>query len=345
MWTAPRAVLLSRACNNECIFCAQDGLPEPAKKDLDDELRAARAASDSVTFVGGEPTTDARLLEAVTLAGGLGFRAVLLQTNGAKLDAELARSLARSGLTDVHLSIHGAEARVHDYHTGNPGSFDRAALALGSARAAGLRVAVTTIVTRSSFRSLSALPSWLAARGVAAWTLAFARHAGRAAEAADRVVPRLGLAVPFALHALEIATAAGLPTFVTGVPSCLLGPFAARAAPEPARAFAEACAACEARPGCAGVDPEYLARFAGDELAPATVVERDASIDAFASLFAGPGELAHPDRSPQRAASKRSLPVLGKVQPALAEASRGAPRRTGEALREILPGLFDGKNE
>jgi radical SAM family protein len=345
MSTGARAVLLSRACNNRCIFCAQEGLAEPARIDLDAELRSVRAASDSVTFVGGEPTQDARLSQAVAIAGDLGFRTIALQTNGAKLSIELARSLARSGLTDVHLSIHGAEARVHDYHTGNPGSFDVAALALGAARGAGLRVVVTTVATRSSFRSLSALPSWLAARGVAAWMLAFARHAGRAAEAADRVVPRLGLAVPFALHALETATAAGLPTLVAGVPACLLGPFASRAAPEPPRAFAEACAACDARRGCAGVDAEYLARFGGDELAPTAVVAREASVDALAGLFAGPGELAHPSGSPDRAVSKRSLPVLGRVQPAHAEASPGASRRTGEALREILPALFEREKE
>jgi|SRR5580692_5507958 hypothetical protein len=334
-------LLLSRACNNRCIFCAQEGLPEPPALDLEVDLRAARAASDAVTFVGGEPTLSDRLLEAVTGAKALGFRSVGLQTNGARLDPELARALVAVGLTDIHLSIHGAEARIHDYHTGNPGSFDRAAAALGAARAAGLRVAVTTVVTRSGFRSLSALPSWLAARGVSAWMLAFARHAGRAASAADRVVPRLGLAVPHALHALEAATAAGLPALVSGVPSCLLGPFASRAMPEAPRAFGDACAGCDARPGCAGVDAEYLARFDGDELGPTDAVARDPDVAGLALSFAGPGELAHPVAS-ARASAKRSLPVLGKVQPAHAEATPGTARRTGEDLREILPGLWGG---
>jgi hypothetical protein len=334
-------LLLSRACNNRCIFCAQEGLPEPNEPDLEVELRAAREASDTVTLVGGEPTLSHRLRDVVTRAKGLGFRSVGLQTNGAKLDPELARALASAGLTDVHLSIHGAEARIHDYHTGNPGSFERAVTALGAARAAGLRVVVTTVVTRSSFRSLSALPSWLAARGVSAWTLAFVRHAGRAAGASDRVVPRLGLAVPHALHALEAATAAGLPALVSGVPSCLLGPFASRTMPEAPRAFGGVCAGCDARPGCAGVDPEYLSRFDGDELGHTEAVARDPDVAGLAPSFAGPGDLAHPESS-ARAATKRSLPVLGKVQPAHAEAAAGTARRTGEALREIFPELLGG---
>jgi hypothetical protein len=31
-----------------------------------------------------------------------------------------------------------------------------------------------------------------------------------------------------------------------------------------------------------------------------------------------------------------------KVRPAVAEATAGSPRRSGEALREIFPDLFDG---
>jgi hypothetical protein len=330
-------------CSNRCVFCGQEGLPAAPEPDLDVELRAARRATDFVTFVGGEPTLAPRLSEAVALAKSLGFRRIALQTNGAELDTPRARALGQAGVTDVHVTLLGADARVHDYHSGIPGSFVRAVGALDAAQEAGLVRSVTTVVTRSNFRVLSALPRLLGARGVGAWMLAFPRHAGRARVAADRVVPRYGLAVPFVLHAMEAAMRAGLPSVVSGVPSCLLGPYAARALPEEARVFAEGCSTCEARDACPGVDAEYLARFEGDELSSVEKVARALDVLALAPLFAGHGELAPPlPDAPHRVpAARRELPMLGKVKPARDEASAGTARRSGEALREIFPALFE----
>jgi hypothetical protein len=35
--------------------------------------------------------------------------------------------------------------------------------------------------------------------------------------------------------------------------------------------------------------------------------------------------------------------MAGKVKPAVAEATAGSPRRSGEALKELFPGLFEGE--
>jgi hypothetical protein len=179
---------------------------------------------------------------------------------------------------------------------------------------------------------------------VAAWLLAVPRTAGGAADAFDRVVPRLGLAMPFALHALHTARTLALPAFVQGAPSCLLGPFAARALPDAPRAYHEVCDGCRARTACSGVDPRYLARFGGDELTPREASAFDPVEAALLRLFVGVGELA-PLRSIAAPAPpaevRRGLPLLGRVQPALREVSRGAPKQSGEALRELFPALFD----
>src|SRR5450631_3902672 len=99
-------VRLLLACNNRCVFCAQDGLPDTTTS-LEEELTRARACSDEVTFVGGEPTLDRGLAEHVARARALGFTRIGLQTNGRLLaESGYAESLARAGLTDVHLSIH-----------------------------------------------------------------------------------------------------------------------------------------------------------------------------------------------------------------------------------------------
>jgi hypothetical protein len=334
-------VRLLFACNNRCVFCAQVGLDE-VQSGVEGALEAARQTSDEVTFVGGEPTLDPHLGAHVSMARGMGFRRIGLQTNGAALAAgAYTASLVAAGLTDVHLSIHGATADVHDYHAGVPGRWAEAVQAARAARSNGLAVVVTTVVTRSNFRSLSHLPPLLSSLGVVGWLASVPLVAGRAWSAFDRVVPRLALALPFVLGALDAADAMGTSVWVTGAPQCLLGPYARWSLPAEPRAYGAPCKTCEARQACPGVDPEYLERFRGDELRP---VHRPAAPDGLrrqdiARMFVGAGEVARHPLSP-RPAARPSLPLLNRPQPALGEVRSGA-RRSGDALREILPALFD----
>ncbi|HEX8795550.1 MAG TPA: radical SAM protein [Polyangiaceae bacterium] len=342
---AREVVALGRACDNACVFCAQEGLARESVTDL--ALPEPGAAG--VTFAGGEPGIDERLEELVAKARAAGHARIGVQTNGRALSAPgRIEALARAGLTDVHLSLHGSDARVHDWHTGAPGSFDAALKTLAAARAAGLRAVVVTVLTRSNFRVLAPLPRMLASRGVAGWCIDVPRWRGRAQTHADRVVPRLALALPFALHAIDAAEALGLTSFVRGAPACLLGPFASRALPESEpRAFADVCTSCPSRGACAGVDAQYVARFGAGELAPRPPFARETRAPELATLFVGAGEMAplredlpvHPP--PERA--RVSLPVMGRPAPAHAEVPASAPKQTGEALKAILPDLFAGK--
>ena len=57
--------------------------------------------------------------------------------------------------------------------------------------------------------------------------------------------------------------------------------------------------------------------------------------------------MAAPPRPTSSPAESRkvTLPLLGKVKPARAEVTASAPRRTGDALKEILPALFEESDE
>ncbi|MGD0526893.1 MAG: radical SAM protein [Polyangiaceae bacterium] len=344
------AVSLGRSCDSACLFCAQRGLEPRTSSDVEvrrslDEARAGGSAG--VTFVGGEPAIDGRLEALVTRARQLGLARVGVQTNGWALgEAGRVEALARAGLTDVHLSIHGAEARVHDWHVGRAGAFEAAMRTWAAARAAALDVVVATVLTRSTFRALTPMPRMLASRGAAGWCIEVPRWRGDAARAADRVVPRLALALPFALHAIDAAEALGLPAFVRGAPSCLLGPWAARALDADRRDYGTACRGCPSRDGCVGVDAEYLARFGEGELAACALTKRDDRHAEVRAMFVGPGEMAPVSAvavapSPERA--RVALPMLGRPAPAKGEVPASSPKQTGEALRAIFPGLFEGE--
>jgi len=302
-------VRLTLECNNACLFCAQRGLiatPRGAEV-IQADLAAARVRGDEVSFVGGEPTLVPSLADWIVAARRLEFSAVGLQTNGRRLaEPGFVQRLAEAGLTDIHLSIHGAEAAVHDYHVGRAGAFAAILAALPLLRSRGLTTVVTTVLTRSNARVLAGLPPLLKSAGVAGWLLTIPRVAGALTPSDDRVSPRFGIALPFALQALALARQAGLPTWIQGAPLCLLGPYAAHVLPDEPREYGEVCGACPARGRCPGLDRAYLNRFQGDELAPRDAVPA-APLPRVASLFVGVGELA--PTAPAQPEARRTEPA------------------------------------
>jgi hypothetical protein len=167
----------------------------------------------------------------------------------------------------VHATVFAADAGAHDLHDAD-GGFRRVVARLRAARADRVPAAVTTPISRSNARVLAALPGLLADLGVAGWRIAVPEVGGVWREKFDARVPRLALALPYALQALALAERAGIAAGIAGAPLCLLGPLRGRVLPVRARAFAAGCAGCPARADCPGVDQAYLRRFAGDELWP-----------------------------------------------------------------------------
>ena len=344
-----QTIRLTLRCSNTCVFCAQQGVaagtPDDELVDVPAALATARESSDEVSFTGGEPMLAPTLRDAIEAAREQGFRRIGIQTNGSSFDA----GLAAAGLTDVHVSLHGATATVHDYHTGVAGSYRRLLDTIGAARARKLTVVATSVLTRSNFRVIGELPWLLKRRGVAAWTIAVPHTAGRAADNFDRVAPRLGLALPYALHALQAAAKIELPAWIDGAPLCGLGPFAARAlAPRP-RSFARVCDDCAARNDCPGIDPIYLRRFGDEELKPQATAAAIAADHELQRLFVGAGELGTvPDptavHEPPSDARKR-LPMIGRSQPAEREVPKTGENKSGDELREIFPELFERVEE
>ncbi|MBL4683648.1 MAG: radical SAM protein [Nannocystaceae bacterium] len=363
MNTARRiAIEVTLACDGACRFCAQQGL---ARKDVSaaavaQAIAEAAAAGHEITLTGGEPTRRAELTQWVAMARELGAPAVGLQTHGRALaDAALTTNLVDAGLTDIHLSIHGARPEVHDYHTSATGSLTATLDGLRALRQRGpeITVVASTVVTRSNFRVLAELPARLRAWGVTAWSLRWPQTTGGAEAAFDRIVPRLGLAAPFVLHAAAVARREGLAVVIAGLPSCVLGPMAELAQTTRRRSHGEVCNGCPSYDGCPGVDAHYLRRFGPGELhrvdermaARPTGANSGRTSPALARMFVGIGRTAPPRTltetvadSPQRARAR--LPVLGRPDPAEQEVRRHDTPNTA-ALPGLFPALFDADND
>jgi hypothetical protein len=215
-----------------------------------------------LTLAGG---SIAEIERSVAAARAAGCARVIVDVDGLA-EAELPR-VAAAGVDAVHVTVFAADPAAHDLHAAE-GGFRRTIALLRAARAMKVRAVVTTPLGRSNARVLAALPGLLADLAVVGWRIMVPAVDGAWREQFDSRVPRLALAIPYALQAIVTAERAGVEAGIAGAPLCLLGPLRGRALPERARAFAAECERCPARGECSGVDPAYLQRFAGDELSP-----------------------------------------------------------------------------
>ncbi len=266
------------ACNNRCVFCAQGALRASEEPPSGANILGALGGMDRpVVFAGGEPTLRQGLVDWIRVARRAGEGPVVLQTNGRRLAYRAyTASLAEAGASAVDVSLHGPTAQIHDHHTQTPGSFQQTVAGIGAARAAGLEVGISAVITRSNFRHLSQLVRRCVRLGVTRLRLAPARACGEAAALLPRVVPRLALARPHLQAAGEVAASSGARLMVAGVPPCLLRdeprgrllPGLVVSSGEPRDPLPGACGGCALAQSCAGVDPGYLARYGDHELSP-----------------------------------------------------------------------------
>lgn len=258
-------VTLTLACNNRCVFCAQRGRDGDAPLEGAEPRDATVDDAGRIAFAGGEPTLVPDLLDRVRAARADGAARVLVQTNGRRLAYKaFAQSLADAGVTDIEISLQGPTPAVHDYHTQIDGSYAQTVKGALNARAVGLSLTLSSVVTRSNFRHLPALAQLVAKIGANAWHIGAAAPVGAAGLERDRVVPRLAMIAPLVAEAAVIADRAGVATFATGVPLCLVGGAPLWQLTPGSGDYGPACDSCAARGSCGGVTPGSDARSVSD---------------------------------------------------------------------------------
>ena len=155
-------------CNLSCAFCDTTERHRPAVRELSAQrqlalLEEAAALGVRQLFVlgGGEPLMARELLpRLLARAKALGMEGIL-NTNGTLLGPDLADQLVATGWDEVHFSIDGPVAEVHDALRGVPGAFRRSVTAicrLGARRAAAAaelpRIALHFVLTRHNLHTL-----------------------------------------------------------------------------------------------------------------------------------------------------------------------------------------------
>lgn len=166
-------VNITYECINACEFCAVSNrvrrpIPWPRLQEILREHRAAGVTH--LDLDGGEPTLHPNLLDALRLARELGYREVNVTSNGRRLaDRQAAADLLATGVGSVLVSLHGADADVHDAVTGAPGAFDETLAGLRNLvalRPAGVDLGVNVTVCRRNVDVLEDLVALVQREGV-----------------------------------------------------------------------------------------------------------------------------------------------------------------------------------
>jgi hypothetical protein len=93
--------------------------PEQVRRILERNARLG-----GVVFARREPTMNPDLVQFIDWARELGYREISLVTNGRLLARDsLLERLVEAGLTSVGISVHGPDARTHDFITRRRGAF------------------------------------------------------------------------------------------------------------------------------------------------------------------------------------------------------------------------------
>ena len=306
-------IQLGHVCNNRCVFCVSGQLtaqgrarPLPSAPALAALDAAAARGARTVTFLGGEPTLQASFLPALARAIELGFREIILFTNGVKtaragyIDEILALGAARDFTNFVwRFSIQGGDEAAHDHVTQKPGSFKRLVAGMAHLQARGQAITANACINEHSYRSLPAYPDLVRQYGIRQLHLdqVRPRDAGERSDAELRaIMPPYSAMVPHYRAMLDRFDRELGPDYdinVGNLPYCLMPERAAKihhdgeatltvaadgdALSVPWDKYADkrrdkfhppACASCRFRPQCNGVFLKYAEFHGTAEFSP-----------------------------------------------------------------------------
>jgi len=154
-------IYLTDGCNCRCVMCSIWKTSKPlvypraAQEKAIDVLSKAGCYYYSIS--GGETTLVKDLIDRLEYASRK-IPYVHVVTNGLTMSSELARSLGKSGIKEISVSIDGA-AEFHNFMRGLPYAFERAWNAVDLLRtyAPNIKVVVNSILTPYNLDSLSIL--------------------------------------------------------------------------------------------------------------------------------------------------------------------------------------------
>lgn len=286
-------------CNLNCTYCllGHEDRYNRTAEDVAADLALARERDlEKVSFTGGEPTLHPDLLRLVGLARKMGFRQVVLVTNGLTLPIPgVLDRLLKAGVTAIGISFDTPD-RDTAAALWQVDALDRVVAAFDAVgRHPDIPLGSIAVVTKPTLPQLPDLVRFWAdlndrIDNLLVPNLDFVMPEENAWLHRDELVPRLSDAAPAVQEALALARSRDLPLTYRGFPPCLLpgdarwsydrymtifqlvrtadGIVFDRSAIDALRTKAPGCRRCIHYRQCTGVSRSYANLFGLDELRP-----------------------------------------------------------------------------
>ena len=286
-------------CNLNCTYCLlghEDRYLRPLEEIAAELALGRERGIQKVSFTGGEPTLHPELPRMIALSRKMGYRQVMLVTNGLTLSIPgVMDRLVSVGVTAVGISFDTPD-RATAASLWQVDALDRVEAAFEAVgRHPDLLLGSIAVVTRPTISQLSELARFfidlqgrIANRFVP--NLDFVMPEENAWANRDVLVPHLSEAVPAVAQALTLAHEHGLPLTFRGFPPCLLPGFESwsydlymtifqlvrtpdgivfdRSTIDALRTKAPGCRRCIHYRECTGVSRSYANRYGLSELQP-----------------------------------------------------------------------------
>jgi MoaA/NifB/PqqE/SkfB family radical SAM enzyme len=303
-------IQLGHLCTNRCVFCcsgqrneAHEAGSVPERELVAALEEAAARGIRRITLVGGEPTVHPAFLSVLRRATSLGFREIVVFTNGARLaDRSFVEKAVALGALSWRVSVQGTTAEIHEAVTRRPGSFRRLVDGLAVLRRLGQRVTANTCLARQNAACLPDLPAFVQAAGADHLSVDVIRLRDTGRRTRDdlaRIVPRYSEVAPL-LDEMLAASEKLVPRLEVAVcnfPYCLVPEWRSRVHHDGTPAWVwtadgqsglgqlpggrekydwqraasqhtSACERCLLEADCRGLQALYLELYGSDELRP-----------------------------------------------------------------------------
>lgn len=292
---------ISYKCLNKCIFCSSsDSMEKFGNHPLEIECLIKllgdkrKKGFKSVNFTGGEPTIFPSFLKLIRETKKLGYK-IYVGTNGGRFADRNFCFEAANFLDEVCFSLHGHTPRLHNFLTGDKGSFKRLRKALDNLSQFPIRFSSNTVVTKYNFGSLEKILGSLKRNRIKQVLISNLAPEGRGLINYDQLVVKLKDFRSLIPTLVKVADKSNMIIRFFGLSACILGNFACHSndfswdnrlnieqaknkrfyleeeeslSPQRKRIKPLKCQCCLYNQICGGIFQEYFERFGDGELKP-----------------------------------------------------------------------------
>lgn len=214
-------------CNNACKFCVQGKkrniFGNRQTEDLKKIIRHSAKEAKAIVFTGGEPTIHEGFLELVVYAHQLGFREIQIQTNGRMFAyKKICEQTIAAGATEFSPALHGPNAKIHDFLTSVPGSFEQTTQGIKNLKALGQTVITNTVITTKNYKFLPQIAKLLVSLDVDQFQFAFPHITGSMAKNKKWLAPKKSQVIKYVKKGLAVGIKAGKTVMTEAIPLCFM---------------------------------------------------------------------------------------------------------------------------